>query len=89
MGVSNAVGNGSGTPLAAQSRDGIPLTSRSGRESLTDLAFGALIIAAAAWTLGNTGIARRARSLATLIFIFFLAIAAILFAFAVLGVSLR
>jgi hypothetical protein len=59
-----------------------------GEESLTDLAFGALVIAAAAWTLGNTGIAQRARSLATFIFIFFLSIAAILFAFAVLGVSL-
>ncbi len=55
---------------------------------MTELAFGALVIAAVAWTCGNTGIARGASSLATVIFIVFLAIAAILFALAILGVSL-
>jgi hypothetical protein len=55
---------------------------------MTELAFSALVIAAAAWTIGNTGIARRTASLVTFIFIFFLAIAAILFALAVFGVSL-
>ena len=55
---------------------------------MTELAFGALVVAAVAWTFGNTGIARGGASLATFIFIVFLAIAAILFALAVLGVSL-
>ena len=55
---------------------------------MTELAFGALVIAALAWTCGNTGIARGASSLASVIFIVFLAIAVILFALAVFGVSL-
>jgi hypothetical protein len=54
---------------------------------MTEIAFAALVIAALAWTCGNTGLARRASSLATIIFVVFLAIAAILFALAVLGVG--
>jgi hypothetical protein len=54
---------------------------------MTELAFGALVIAALAWTCGKTDRARAASSVATVIFVVFLAIAAILFALAVLGVS--
>ena len=54
---------------------------------MTELAFGALVVAAVAWTVGNTGIAGGAASLTRFVFVIFLAIAAILFAFAVLGVS--
>src|SRR3990172_4875246 len=52
---------------------------------MTELAFGALVVAAVAWTVGNTGMARGATSLARFVFVVFLAIAAILFAIAVLG----
>ena len=54
---------------------------------MTELAFGALVIAAMAWTCGNTGMAPRVSSLARLLFIVFLVLAAILFALAVLGVE--
>ena len=54
---------------------------------MTELAFGALVVAAVAWTVGNTGMARGATSLARFVFVVFLAIAAILFAIAVLGGS--
>ena len=54
---------------------------------MTELAFGALVVAAVAWTVGNTGIAGGAAPLTRLVFVIFLAIAAILFALAVLGVS--
>jgi hypothetical protein len=53
---------------------------------MTELAFGALVIAAVAWTWGNTGLVRSRPALARIIFIVFLSLAAILFALAVLGV---
>jgi len=55
---------------------------------MTELAFGALVVAALAWTWGNTGITRGVDSLARIIFIVFLTIAVILFSLAVMGVSL-
>jgi hypothetical protein len=54
---------------------------------MTEMAFLALVVAAVAWTLSCTRLARGAASLAMLIFIVFLAIAAILFGLAILGVS--
>jgi len=54
---------------------------------MTELAFGALVVAAVAWTFGNTGMARGAASPARFVFVVFLAIAAILFALAILGVN--
>jgi len=54
---------------------------------MTKLAFVALVVAAAAWTFGNMGVARRAASAATIVFVVFLGISAILFLLAVFGVS--
>ena len=54
---------------------------------MTNLAFGALVIAAAAWTLGNSGMAPRISAFARQAFIVFLALAAILFVLAVLGIN--
>jgi hypothetical protein len=54
---------------------------------VTELAFGALVVAAVAWTCGNSGMAPRVSSLARLVFIVFFTLAVILFALAVLGVK--
>lgn len=64
-----------------------PPVAQQAEVIVTNLAFGALVIAAAAWTVGNTGIAPRVSALARRVFIVFLTLAAILFALAVLGIN--